>query len=240
MATDRRQRILLLTMLAAASAALIAHGRVGAQQASEDADASRPDRSARGVTADRVRPRTNVLARADLMPTEGNMARGTVTFELAPNRDAVIVNVSLRGLEPGEHGFHVHENGSCEGPKAEGAGDHFNPTGAPHGAPDDPPGQRHLGDLGNLTADGDGVIEEMVESRDFLRNGELAVVGRAIVLHADADDLESQPSGESGDPVACGVIRAGGEAITREEGDRAVPPQVNEPGEARRGGGPVG
>lgn len=237
MATDRRQRLLLLTMLAAASAALIAHGRATAQQAPGNADEARSaDRSAGGLTANRAQG-ANVLARADLMPTEGNTGHGSVTFELAPNRDAVIVNVSLFGLEPGEHGFHVHENGSCEGPKAEGAGDHFNPTGAPHGAPDSPAGQHHLGDLGNLTADGEGVIEDMLESRALLRNGELAVVGRAIVLHSGADDLESQPSGESGDPAACGVIRVGGEAITLEQGADGAgeTPQVRTRSQRQRG-----
>ena len=245
MPTDKRQRLLLWTMLAAAaSAALIAQGRVAAQEAPDDAQRAQGEERARsaepavgGLAGNSARIGANVLARADLLPTEGHTGHGTVTFELAPNRDAVIVNVSLFGLEPGEHGFHVHENGSCEGPKAEGAGDHFNPTGAPHGAPDSPAGQHHLGDLGNLTADGEGVIEDMLESRALLRNGELAVVGRAIVLHSGADDLESQPSGESGDPAACGVIRVGGEAITLEQGADGAgeTPQVRTRSQRQRG-----
>src|SRR5690606_23548765 len=184
MSTDKRQRILLWTMLAAASAALIGHGRVTAQQ--DDADEALPAenadnaaRGASGLAGDRVGP--NVLARADLLPTEGNTGHGTVTFERTPDGDAVFVNVSLFGLEAGEHGFHVHENGDCSGPKAEAAGDHYNPTNSPHGAPDSPAGRHHLGDLGNLTADAEGVIEDRLESQELMRNGELAVVGRALV-----------------------------------------------------------
>jgi Cu-Zn family superoxide dismutase len=161
----------------------------------------------------------NLLARADLLPTEGHTGHGTVTFKRAPDGSAVLVNVSLFGLEAGEHGFHVHENGACSGPDAGGAGGHYNPTGAPHGGPDTPSDEHHLGDLGNITADDQGIIEDTLESADLMRNGELAVLGRAIVVHSGSDDLESQPSGESGDPAACGVIRSGAE-ISSEEGGR--------------------
>jgi Cu-Zn family superoxide dismutase len=190
----------------------------------QSADAARrTENAAGGLGGNWADMSENILARADVLPTEGNTGHGTVTLERAPDGNAVLVHVSLFGLESGQHGFHVHENGDCSGPDAGAAGGHLNPTGAPHGDPDSPNGQHHLGDLGNLTADDDGIIEDTLDSSDLLRNGELAVLGRAIVVHANADDLESQPSGESGDPVSCGVFRAG-EEITREQGEgRAAP-----------------
>lgn len=208
MSTDKRQRILLLTMLAAASAAMMAHGRVAAQPADDGRSGESARSAPGGLAGDRAPTGSNVLARADLLPTEGNTGHGTVTFERAPNRDAVIVNVSLFGLEPGEHGFHVHENGDCGGTKAEAAGGHWNPQNTQHGGLDKPAAQRHAGDLGNVTASDRGELDVSVDSDALLENGRLGVVGRAIVVHTGPDDLRSQPSGQSGDPVACGVIRA--------------------------------
>ncbi|MEZ4599680.1 MAG: superoxide dismutase family protein [Syntrophotaleaceae bacterium] len=141
---------------------------------------------------------------AQLQPTKGNQASGTVTFE---SRDGGIrVTADLTGLEPGRHGFHIHEFGDCSAPDASSAGDHYNPTGTPHGAPTDPPEKRHVGDLGNLEADAEGKAHlEMVDPVIAL-DGENSIVGKAVVIHAQPDDLTSQPAGNAGPRVACGVI----------------------------------
>lgn len=112
------------------------------------------------------------------------------------------------GLEPGEHGFHIHETGLCEAP-FESAGGHFNPTDASHGDIDDD--ESHAGDLGNLTVEDDGTIQfEITTDKITLQEGEDNSLadddGSALLIHAGEDDLESDPSGESGDRLVCGVI----------------------------------
>jgi Cu-Zn family superoxide dismutase len=144
---------------------------------------------------------------ADLSPTAGNTVRGTVS--LTQEAGGVRIVADLSGLTPGEHGFHIHETGDCSAPDAAPAGDHFNPVGAPHGAPEAQ--VRHVGDLGNITADASGNARyDRVDARLSLE-GEHSVIGRAIVVHAGADDLTSQPAGNAGPRAACGVIsRLGG------------------------------
>ena len=109
-----------------------------------------------------------------------------------------------RGLEPGQHGFHVHEFGDLTDlQKGESAGGHFNPTGMPHGRPDDE--ERHAGDLGNIEADQNGVANVNIRDSVLRLNGPQSILGRAIVVHAKADEF-TQPSGDAGDRVALGVI----------------------------------
>jgi Cu-Zn family superoxide dismutase len=140
---------------------------------------------------------------AVLHPTAGNKASGTVTFtEVA---DGVQVDAEITGLTPGNHGFHVHEFGDCSAADATSAGAHFNPTNKPHAAPDAT--ERHVGDMGNVEADGSGKAKlEYLDHQISLTNDQQLVVGRSVVVHAKADDLKSQPAGDSGARVACGVI----------------------------------
>lgn len=145
-------------------------------------------------------------ARAQMSPTEGSEVAGTV--EISESADAIVLDVMLTGLTPGRHGFHVHEYGDCSAPDASSAGDHYNPSGTAHGAPDSGAGARHAGDLGNVEADASGVVEARIEDSLLEMEGERGVVGHAIIVHSGEDDLASQPSGESGDPLACGVVRA--------------------------------
>jgi superoxide dismutase, Cu-Zn family len=151
-------------------------------------------------------PVATLAATAELQPTDGNTARGTVEFYLA--QPTMALNVQLEGLEPGNHGFHVHENGDCSGAKASAAGSHLNPNGTPHGDPKDAEQRHHAGDLGNVRAEDGGAVKQWVRSDELQLQGPAGIVGKAIVVHAKDDDLKSQPGGESGDPVACGVIRA--------------------------------
>ena len=145
---------------------------------------------------------TELHAVAQVNPTQGNNARGTVRF--STEGDAVRVIAEFTGLSPGEHGFHVHENGDCSAPDASSAGGHFNPTNQPHGARDAT--ERHIGDLGNLLANANGRAELNYLDTKLTLRGENSIVGRAVVVHAGRDDLRSQPSGDSGARIACGVI----------------------------------
>ena len=145
---------------------------------------------------------TPIIAVAELSPTQGNDVRGTVIF--SQESDGVHVVANLTGLTPGEHGFHVHEKGDCSAPDGSSAGGHFNPTNMPHAGPDAE--QRHAGDLGNITADAKGEGHyDRVDSHLSLE-GDHAIVGLSVIVHGGKDDFTSQPSGNAGPRVACGVI----------------------------------
>lgn len=143
---------------------------------------------------------------AEITPTEGNDARGTLY--LSTRNGTVQIAGTIRGLESGAHGFHIHEVGDCSAPDASSAGDHFNPHDDPHGSPRDLENAHHVGDLGNLTVNEQGEAQVDVEDNEMQLSGPESVVGKAIVVHADQDDFETQPSGNSGAPVGCGEIVA--------------------------------
>jgi len=140
---------------------------------------------------------------AVLHPTEGNKVSGTVTFtEVA---DGVQVHAEIAGLIPGNHGFHVHEFGDCTATDGSSAGAHFKPTNQPHAGPD--ADARHVGDMGNIEVDASGAAKlDYLDHSMSLSNDERSIIGRSVVVHAKADDLKSQPAGDSGARVACGVI----------------------------------
>jgi len=133
---------------------------------------------------------------------QGNTVSGTVTFTRVDKGIQVVANLS--GLTPGKHGFHVHEFGDCNSPDGLSAGGHFNPTGAMHGAPMDE--NRHEGDMGNIEADAKGNAHlEYVDSQ-MTFDGPGSIIGRSVIVHAKADDMKSQPAGNAGPRIACGVI----------------------------------
>jgi Cu-Zn family superoxide dismutase len=135
-------------------------------------------------------------------PLGDNKVSGKVTF--TETAGGVEVVADLTGLPPGEHGFHVHQFGDCSMADGICAGGHFNPTNMPHGGPDD--AQRHVGDLGNVTADASGNAHYQRVDKVIRLNGPHSVIGLSIIVHADPDDLTSQPTGNAGARVGCGVI----------------------------------
>ena len=139
---------------------------------------------------------------AMLEPTQGNNVKGKVV--LTERSDGVHMQISATGLTPGKHGFHVHAKGDCSAADGSSAGGHYNPNDAPHGAPS--ASAHHVGDLGNVTADANGNVSEKIVSKTMQLTGVVSVVGKAFIIHGDADDLSSQPSGAAGPRVACGVI----------------------------------
>ena len=141
-------------------------------------------------------------AKAVLHPTKGNDVTGTVTF--TKEADGVHVVADLAGLKPGEHGFHIHEKGDCSAPDGTSAGGHFNPGKHPHAGPDAI--YRHAGDLGNLTADASGKAHYERLDKELKLDGPDKIVGRSLIVHERVDDLKTQPTGNAGARVACGVI----------------------------------
>ena len=147
-------------------------------------------------------------ATAQLEPTKGNKTVGEATFEDMGGNQAHLV-VIVHGLKPNsEHGFHIHEAGDCSSGDGMSAKGHFNPTGSTHGNPMG--GAHHAGDLPALKADAKGVakLDTMVNGIT-VGPGAASIVGRGLIVHADPDDYKTQPTGNSGARVACGVIQAG-------------------------------
>ncbi len=172
-------------------------------------DGDDPARNDSGAAPPQVADRESTparTARAQIEATEGNQASGVVQF--AEQNGTVRIEATLRGLTPGAHGFHIHEKGDCSAPDASSAGDHFSPNDAPHGSPRDLPHARHVGDLGNAIAEENGVAEIVVEDAEIRLDGADSIIGRAVIVHAGQDDFETQPDGDAGDPVGCGVIQA--------------------------------
>ena len=142
-------------------------------------------------------------ATTELKPTTGNTAAGTVTFAQKGEKVSVVANVS--GLSPGPHGFHIHEKGDCSAGDGMSAGGHFNPTAKPHGDPTTP--DHHAGDMPQLVADASGKATLTADlSPMTIGAGANDIVGKAVIVHKDADDFKTQPTGNSGARVACGVI----------------------------------
>lgn len=138
---------------------------------------------------------------AVLVPTAGNKTRGNL--KLVQQGDDLKITGKIRNLTPGEHGFHIHEFGDLRGTDGTAAGGHFNPYGHDHGAPGE---KSHIGDLGNITANEEGVADVNIVSKGTALH---FVLGRSFVVHAGKDDLKSQPSGDAGPRVAVGVIGVG-------------------------------
>lgn len=144
-------------------------------------------------------------ATAGLASTKGNKTVGEVTFEQIGSK--VRVTAQVINLKPnGEHGFHIHEAGDCSSGDGMSAKGHFNPFGKPHGSG----GERHAGDLPNLKADAKGRAKLVAEVDVItVTPGPASIVGRGVIIHADPDDYKTQPTGNAGARLACGVIKAG-------------------------------
>jgi superoxide dismutase, Cu-Zn family len=150
------------------------------------------------------------VATAQLQPKSGSSASGTVTF--APQGDRVRVVARVSGLTPNqEHGFHVHEKGDCSSADAMSAGGHFNPTAQPHGAP---AMAHHGGDMPSLKADADGRVDTsfFIDGVTIGSGSSTDLAGKAVIVHEKPDDYTTQPTGNSGGRIACGVIGAGSTA----------------------------
>jgi Cu-Zn family superoxide dismutase len=140
---------------------------------------------------------------AVLHPTAGNKVHGRVQF--VQDGDSVNVTADLEGLNPGQkHAMHIHQFGDCSAPDATSAGGHYNPEGHAHALPD--ADTRHAGDLGNVQADDQGKAHYQITVKNITVAGtKNPIIGRGVIVHAKPDD-GSQPVGNAGGRVACGVI----------------------------------
>src|SRR5688572_19339928 len=150
---------------------------------------------------------TAAQAVAQIAPTQGNTVNGSLA--LAPSTAGVRITGAIQGLKPdAEFGFHVHEKGDCSAPDGSSAGGHFNPTQAEHGNPSG--AAHHAGDMVNIRSNAEGVAQVDTTAAGTALHGDPGtdLMGKAIVVHESPDDYTTQPSGNSGKRVACGVIAA--------------------------------
>lgn len=196
-------RTSILVLGLAASIAACAHkgaSSSGGGEGKTRAKEQEPDIDAGMIGAD-----TSVQASAQLTPKSGNTAlAGHATFN--QTSDGVELVLHVTGASPGDHGAHIHEKGDCSDPEAKSAGGHWNPAQRKHGAP--PPSAAHLGDLGNITvaADGTGTLKLTSDAWKLGDGSAEDLVGKAVVIHAGPDDLATDPAGNSGARIGCGVI----------------------------------
>lgn len=162
------------------------------------------------ATVDTGLATTSTLSGAgvNLASASGSLVSGKLS--LVPMDDGVHLTGEIGGLKPNSsHGIHIHEKGDCSAADASSAGGHFNPSSQAHGKVDTAP--HHGGDMNNISANAEGVATVDVHASGVVLGGGAAndAVGKAVIVHADPDDYTSQPSGNAGARVACGVISAG-------------------------------
>ena len=139
---------------------------------------------------------------AVLHPAKDGHVEGTLTFAKAAT--GLKVTGRITGLPAGTHGFHIHEFGDCTAADFSSAGGHYNPTGHQHAGPTE--ARRHMGDMGNIEAGADGTANVDYTDARLRLEGAHGILGRGVIVHANADDFKTQPTGNAGGRVACGVI----------------------------------
>jgi len=197
-----------ITLLAGALALALA--ACGDRSAIDDA-ATPPATPAADAGVDQAPPASDMTtastadAIAILSATEGNSVTGELSFTVIEG--GVAIQGQVNGLPPNsEHGFHVHENGDCSAPDGSSAGGHFNPLAVAHGRIGE--GDHHVGDTDNIVADDTGVarVDTRLEGATLADGAPTDILGKGVIVHADADDYTTQPTGNAGARLACGVI----------------------------------
>ncbi len=231
------KKLTLLVLVGAAFIGACAQDESAQQSSAAAADPQQIDHPQNNPTADKVgeEPDDSVLdnsrlaskgvaqfgmidiATAEIKPASGSDVTGSVSFKPGPERKLMQVDVQLSGLGDGEHGIHIHEIGDCSAKDAESAGGHFNPYNVSHGAPDAE--AHHVGDLGNIAANAQGEVNTTL-SFDFLAfSGPANILNKAVVIHSGSDDLKTDPAGNAGERVGCGVILAEQDVQAAETGE---------------------
>ena len=159
------------------------------------------------LTACQTMPPDALRATAQLQPTKGNKTIGEATFEQMGDKVRVVIFV--QGLKPGqEHGLHIHEAGDCSSGDGMSTKGHFNPFGKPHAHYGS--AERHAGDLPPLKANKSGRANVQIDLDIItVTPGPASIIGRGLIVHAAPDDYKTQPTGNAGARLACGVIQAG-------------------------------
>lgn len=142
-----------------------------------------------------------VVLTAKIHELSGSNVNGSIAIDV--QHDKTLITGSVTGLTPGKHGFHIHEFGDCGGVNASNSGPHYNPVVKDHGVPSI---DSHFGDLGNIVANAEGIAPINIVNNVIKIEDANKIKGRSIIIHAGVDDFVSQPSGDSGAKIACGII----------------------------------
>ena len=200
---------LIHTSLFLASALVLSACKQDAEPAAMPADTATPAPApaADPAAPPPMAPAAAAVATAELQPTKDSTVKGSIRFTVVDGR--LHASGDISGLKPGsEHGFHIHETGDCSAPDGSSAGGHFNPGNAEHGSIDAP--AHHGGDMPNIVADaqGNAHVDGPVSSNVNAGKGDgFDIIGRGLIVHADADDYKTQPTGNAGARRACAVIQ---------------------------------
>lgn len=200
-------RLIHTTLFLASALALTACTKPGAEPEAAPADVAAATPAATPAVDQAAPPAmAKPVATAQLQPTKDSTVAGTITFSMVDGKLRASGDIS--GLKPdSEHGFHIHEKGDCSAPDGTSAGGHFNPGSSEHGSIDAT--AHHGGDMPNIKADaqGNAHIDGPLASNVNAGNGDaFDIIGRGLIVHADADDYKTQPTGNAGARLACAVI----------------------------------
>ena len=169
---------------------------------------SKPTSEDKKESKEELGKKGDTVAKADIESKSGSKLKGKATFT-KNDKGEIVLRVEVSDAPGGEHAVHIHEKGDCSSPDGKSAGDHWNPTHMEHGKWGAPGDHHHLGDIGNLTVgpDGKGTITLDTTKWTAGGGGVNDVIGHAIVIHGGVDDFKTQPSGNAGPRIGCGVIK---------------------------------
>src|SRR5262245_44989379 len=176
-------------ILALGAAVLLAAGAALADGEKKPGAATQTMPAGRGSSLIEARSGSSLAGMAEFMMHGGQM----------------MITVNVKGGPPGQHAVHIHEKGDCSAPDASSAGGHFNPSGHQHGAPDGK--EHHAGDLGNMEIKPDGTGSLTIHSSELSLEGANSILGKALIVHEKSDDFVTQPTGNAGGRIGCGVIK---------------------------------
>ena len=185
--------------------ALVLSGAGGAWANKEKAKPTAEDKKA---NKEEVGLKGKTVAKADIDAKSGSKVGGSATFT-DDGKGGLVLRLEVKDAPPGVHAVHIHEKGDCSSPDGKSAGDHWNPTHMEHGKWGAPGEHHHLGDIGNLEVKPDGTGVITLETTKWTVGGGAPndVIGHAIVVHGGVDDFKTQPSGNAGPRLGCGVIK---------------------------------
>jgi Cu-Zn family superoxide dismutase len=196
-----RSKIVLVLLMGV----LVLVGCGGKEEAAEPA-AAEPEAMAEPMATEAES--ASLHAMAALQSKEGFTVSGSLHFEQSADGGPVTIVAEIQGAPAGSRGLHIHEAGDCSSADFKSAGGHFNPAGVAHAGPAD--AERHSGDLGNIEIgeDGSGTLTLTSDIVTLTAGEPTSIVGLGVILHEGTDDLVSQPTGDAGGRIGCGVIEA--------------------------------
>ena len=198
---------MLRTNGVAAIAVALVFACAGSAYARKKKDTSKPTSADQKENKVELGHKGKTVAKAEIAAKSGSKLKGKATFT-EDGKGGVVLRIEVADAPPGEHAVHIHEKGDCSSPDGKSAGDHWNPTHMEHGKWGASGEHFHLGDIGNLTVGPDGKGTLTLETTKWTAGGGGTndVIGHAIVVHGGVDDFKTQPSGNAGPRIGCGVI----------------------------------